>query len=1798
MKSGKIITLLSMIVTVFISSCSSGRKADSQQHPFVAAYTTGNISVRTPIIVKFTDDIEFTSAPQAGDEADKKLFSITPSVSGKAVWKDDKTVEFRHDEPFESDREYTVTVNVNRLANTSGVPKTFTFKVSTVKTTYSYFTQGLSVYNDLTPNIYYLKGTVNTSDFTESRDAEKILKISPDKFATTWTHNESGTSHEFTIDSLRAGNVPYDLKLSFDGKPIGQDYNSEEVVTVPEAGVFSLMDVSVEYAPEFVVAATFSAPLEEKQRMGNYISLSDGSQMRFVVVLNKVYIYPSARMTGEYTINFNRGIRSRDGQTLEENETRTVFFDDIEPAVKFLGKGVILPSDNNMKIPFRAVNFAEVEVKVVRIFENNIIQFMQENTLDGMYDLYKLSKEVARTTITLGEKDSDKLRNWNTYSLDLSKLISTEPGAIYRVMLRGAEPLVADYEEGYVSDYYFGPYSTYQDRIRNILASDLGMIAKGDDNGNMSVYVTNLVTAMPEPGVSVRAYDFTNQLLKEGITDNSGKVNFEKMKDEPHTLVAYKGNHKGYLKVASGYNLSMSSFDVSGSAAEKGLKGFIYGERGVWRPGDPIFLTFILQDKNGNLPKNHPVSLEFVNPMGQITATQTKTVAENGMYAFELATDADAPTGNWEVKITVGGEIFTKRIKVETVKPNRLKIDFKLNDTPFLKADKITGTLASNWLHGAKAPNLEAKVDIKLAKTKSAFPGYEKYVFDDNTKQFETEEQELFSGKTDANGNLTFTKKIEGLDNAPGLLRAMFTVRLYEPGGDFSIDQYSTLLAPYKRFIGLKTPAGTGNREMLETDKTHKFEIITLNDEGKPLNSSGRLRADIYKMEWSWWWNSSDDNLAAYSQNSYRTPVYTADISLSGGKGEFSYKWGYYDWGLYLVRVYDPEGGHSVSSVCYVDWGGYNRSLDGDGSGATMLTFSADREKYGTGETAQFTIPSSKGARALVSLESGSKILDSFWVNCEQGQTTFEVKTTPEMAPNVYVHVTLIQPHAQTDNDAPMRLYGVVPLFVEDAKTILNPVVSIPEVIKPESEFTVKVSEENGEPMSYTLAIVDDGLLDLTRFKTPDPWSYFFAREALGIRTWDLYDLVIGAYGGKIEQLFAIGGDDEALNNSNAKAQRFKPVVKFLGPFTLAKGRTAEHKITLPPYVGSVRTMVVATNGQAFGAAEKTSQVRKPLMISTTLPRVIGTEEEFLLPVTVFAMEDNVRNVTVTLSQHEMFDVSGGTKQSVTFTETGDKIVYFRLKAKSAEGIGKISVTASTTGDSAAESLEIDVRDPNPRVSTSLVEIVEPGKTYKASFALAGISGTNEAVLEISSLPPLNLGERLKYLLNYPHGCIEQTTSAAFPQIYLRTVANTDNATNARSEGNVKAALTRLTRFQIPEGGFSYWPGERMANAWGTTYAGHFMLEAEKAGYALPSGMKDKWLAYEQNTARSWTPASGYTTDQAYRLYVLALSKNAERGAMNRLLEQTSLTQQDKWLLAGAYAFDGRADIARSIISGITGNAEEYSPFNPYFASPERDLAVNLTVMTALKNKREAFALVVKLSESLSSRKWLSTQSTAWALMAVSQYVEQTGENQQMNFQYSAGSNKGSEKSIKAVWETSLDVKDKSGNIAVELTNNGDNTIYLKLSSSGVAAKGAETAASNNLKIGVSYTDLGGKAIDVRKISQGTDFEAHVTVTNPGVLGSYTNMVLSQVFPSGWEIRNDRLNFDETGENSGIRYQDIRDDRVYSYFDLRSGASKTVTVQLTATYRGRFYLPAVVCDAMYDNSINASTSGMWVEVTE
>jgi hypothetical protein len=1842
--------LIFITAILFFNSCKNkpakqALQPDNAFTQFVSSYTSGVISCKAPILVELAQEPKNPGQP--GVDAPGELISLSPSVKGKVQWVDSRTLVFQPSERMNSDTEYTVALALGKVLDVPEKYQTMQFVVKTIRQSFSLNNLAVKAYDNQNLKLQFLTGTVYTADCADDKQVESIIQVKKGNqlLPLAWQHDAEGKTHTFTADSLIRTNDSQKLTVAWDGKAIGDDRKGEEQLELPAVDMFKVMDVRVVQQPEQYLLVSFSDPLLADQNLEGLVRIDKVDNLRYLVENNELKVYVPSRLAGEHEVYISGGIRNALNFKLGDPSNIQVRFEDLKPAVRLVGKGSIVPSSNELILPFEAVNLKAVDLRIIKIFTNNIHQFFQQNSYQDNSNIKQVGKLVLQKKVDLNVAAFSELKNWNTYTVNVAKLVKIEPGAIYRVQLRfskdyslygqeqlaeakqtspvdqleAAQKLEEEMEDwdnpGWYSDYDYPDGFDWNQRdnpehvsyfnsdrfaARNLFATNLGIIAKGGSNETMNFAVTNLKTTAPETGVNLKIYSFQKQLMATITTGTDGLAKVQ-LKHKPFLLVAEKDRQFAYLRLDDGSSLSLSNFDVSGEVVQKGIKGYVYGERGVWRPGDTIFLTFILEDKKDNLPDSHPVIFELINPKGQTVSRQVKTSGANGFYCFTAETDAEAPTGNWNALLKVGGQTFSKRIKVETVKPNRLKIDLKFEGEPISIAQgTANGTLKTAWLHGGTAKNLKAQVSASFSQTKTSFKGLFNYVFDDPAKNFYAEEKDVFNGQVNEQGTVSIAFKLPKITSAPGMLNAHFTTRVFEETGDFSIDVQTVPYAPYTSFVGAKLPASDSN--WYKTGTSYPLELVTVDAKGNKVDRNG-LEMTVYKVDWHWWWDAGEDNLARYVNNSHNKPVMRAKVNTVNGVAKVPLQIKYNDWddnGRYLIHVKDPESGHSTGLTAYFSQWGY-WAADGMQGAATMLSFKTDKEKYDVGEKVTVTIPSGKNGKALVSIENGSDVLDLFWVETQEKNTQFSFDTKPEMAPNVFVHVSLIQPHEQTENDAPIRLYGVIPVLVEDPATHLEPQISVPDELSPEKAYEVKVSEKNGKKMTYTLAVVDEGLLDLTRFKTPDPWPVFYAREALGVKTWDFYDDVIGAYGARLERAFAVGGDENLAAAKRKKVNRFKPVVSFVGPFTLENGKTDSHQLTMPNYVGAVRVMVVAGNDGAYGNAEKSVKVLKPLMLLATLPRVLGPGEEVKLPVNVFAMKPDVKNVKISIKANELFTPIGSSSQQVQFLEIGDQIAGFNLKVAEKTGVGKVSVTAESGNYKASYDIEIEVRPSNPRVVNVQETVIQPGQKWETPVQAPGMEGTNSARLELSAIPPVDLTRRLSYLIHYPHGCIEQVTSGVFPQLVLNRLTDIPQAQKQEIADNIRTALNLFGRFQLNNGSFSYWPGARYSSSWGTSYAGHFMLKAEEAGYTLPYGLKEKWLNYQKNTARNWQQSNEYERSpliQAYRLYTLALAQSPDFGAMNRLREEKDLDIPVQWRLAAAYAVAGQPEVAEKMISRLGKTVKPYRELSGSYGSDWRDKAMILETLVLLKKQTEAFPLVTELSAQLSSDEWMSTQTTAYALLSISDFAGK-GTPEQNPLKAKVSYNKSTAQTIesaKAIWQGKVELKNNL-TASVQVENQTGKILYARVMGEGIPVVGDTTSSQSNLFMEVKYTDMQGKKTDPAKLAQGTDFVVEISVHNPGQRGNYKEMALTTIFPSGWEIINTRLNeVDSPLKSDAVDYQDIRDDRVLTYFDLKSNEKKTFRILLSATYEGRFYLPSVQCEAMYDNRINARKPGMWVEV--
>ena len=779
----------------------------------------------------------------------------------------------------------------------------FPIRIQTLKKDFSVTTGTLECPPSET-NAYILNGDITASDVISNAEVESYLeaRLGKKKLDIKWD-NSDNLIHKFIVTGITRSDKPQFLTLSWDGSSAGVKQKGSTLTSIPKAGEFSVLGVKIEPGEGQKMNIVFSDPVDASKNLDGIIYLSNAIATSSSVNSNIVTLVPVNPINGMVTLNVESSVMSTWGAELKSEFTASLDFTGVKPGIMLVGKGEIIPSSKNLIFPFMAANLKAVDLKIIKVYENNLPYFLKENDLGNDNSIKRFGRPVFSGRVDLNSGAVTGPGTWNLHTIDLADYIDVEPGILYKVQIGMRKsyslitscPLTDDekryeerlnqaqteaneswsngdnyYDEG-DEEYYYSSGYKWEDRddpckeayfspdkalSKNILASNLGLIAKMGEDNKLHVMVNDLLTALPVNEVSLDVFDLQMQLIVSGNSNPEGSATLFCGR-KPFLIIAKKDKDRNYLKINDGASLSLSSFDVSGNKPENGIKGFVYGERDVWRPGDSIYLAIFIKDMKSDLPPDHPVQFEFINPSEQRIDNQIQKLNGSNLLVFTTKTSADAVTGNYRAQFKVGGATFTKRVRIETIKPNRLKINLTFPGEILGGADRTsTGTLNVKWLNGALAKNLKTSVDYMLKHSKTVFDKYNQYDFDDTVNKFSSETVSTFDGTIDENGKATFRFSPGDNINAPGMLTAVFTAKVHEQGGDESITQASYKYAPYHVFAGINLPGLKGKSRMLFTDVSNEVKVVTVDENGKPVRSEAEMT--IYKLDYRWWWESDN----------------------------------------------------------------------------------------------------------------------------------------------------------------------------------------------------------------------------------------------------------------------------------------------------------------------------------------------------------------------------------------------------------------------------------------------------------------------------------------------------------------------------------------------------------------------------------------------------------------------------------------------------------------------------------------------------------------------------------------------------------------------------------------------------------------------------------------------------------------------------------------------------------------------------------------------------------------------------
>lgn len=1818
-----------LILTFFLTSqCAKKSSLSIQNNPeayknYILAYSSGLLKRNEQFRIEFTKPI--IAIDKVNQAVDPSWFNITPALKGTCSWTSINSLEFFPDKSeLKSNQDYEFNLDLSYLF--PEIDKS----IKNISIEFSYVPVSLN-YSWLFPrpelvenNTMYLSGTIETND---NIDPSKLLEavkahVGPDhlELKPEISINPSNPlKYDIIIRHIPRSSRSTELNLEWDESFVqGNSSNKSTIMRIPGIDDFEVTGVDESLIDDNLLTIYFSNILNATQDVRGLVRFKDDS-VNLEINKEKDFIqirYPDIWQKTEGVVVVNRVVKSDNNKELKSDFEYHFLVKPNAPQVRFVSKGTILPYTKNIILPFEAINLHTIEVEVFKTFTNNVLYSFHLG-IDNEYSSYnlvrlgKVIKQKAFNLASLAPGSNEK--DWKRYGLDLSELIESEPGAYYQVRIT-FKPSYSNYtcekdkpeipEDFYQTetgdpnikslwrDYPYWHYSADEEEnaydVNNpcnieyyskehfantsFFASNIALSVKaGNDPGQTSAFVFDVIDGTPVKGAEIQYFDAQLQEISHMNTDGNGLA-ISTINSLPSFVIAKYKDHYAYLKINESKSLSQSEFDISGTSVQEGLKASLYTERGVWRPGDTVYLNAVLHNIQMGLQEQFPIELTIRNPNGQKVYTETKSNHLMGLYAFVIPIQSNAITGLYAATIKAGPSIFEKNLLIETIKPNRYKVEWPGIESKGLENLSDKTTIRASWLHGAPANGALANIKWKYQLIAPAFSKYKEYEFIDPVSSRISGELELFNSTLNESGLAEIKIPNWKFSSNTGKLKINLISKISDNTGEISTDYYETYVSPFKELVGIKLPSD-GQFKHLEIGTEQEVRLVAVDSDGKPI-ANRKINIELFKVEYQWWYELRNGSTGEYQNSNFKERVLQSTLTTDNN-GLASLKLKLDDYDRYYIRAKNMSSGYLTGDYFYTGYG-YNADQK---EFVNILSFKTDKEQYQTGEKVNLDLPGANQGYYIISLLRGSKILSCKSVNATKVKTNYSFDITSEMAPNVYVDISYVQGRTSKKNDLPLRMYGVIPVKIEDSDKKLNPVIKMNETLRTDEQFTIEVSEQNNKDMAYQLFIVDEGLLNLTRFKTPNPYNDIMSKEALSILTWDNFNEVIGAMDGELLKIFSVGGD-EALQKvpEEDKNKRFKPIILRSAPSYLAKGGKQKHTYTISNYFGAVRVMVLCNSNTAFGSTDKSVQVKNELMVQLTAPRVFAFNDELEIPVTVFARDAAIKDVSLKFEINGKASLKSPAIKSMQFKSTGDQTVYFTIKGIGEIGNASIAVTASSGKYISKSQVSLYVDNPNP-VSHEVKEFwVEAGKSIQEQIPPFGMNGTRDVKLEVSGIPGLSIRNMIDKLLNYPHGCIEQTISAAFPQILLNNLFDLSPKQKEEANFNVQKAIEKLRLFQLADGSFSYWPGSPSYSDWGTSYTGHFMLEAKKAGFRVPEDLLQNWYKFQKSKSNQSLKIQKnteywYPTNFAYRLYTMALVGKPDWSGMNQLYTAKTDNYFSKILLAGAYAVSGKRDIAETLLNQGSYELKAYRDDYYNYGSDIRDEAMIAQVLAILDKNQEALTLLNKLIKRTKSD-YYSTQEQSMMLIAIAAL---SGKSKlgKMDFEYSWNAAQALIQSEKELYDVKFEPAAKQ---LFSFKNNSTRPVSVKIIQYGKDIVVTDQNSSKGIKMNVVLPAKG----NVLQI--GDELELSVTLTNTSLVGRISNIALTTVFPSGFEIENRRVaGLNDT--KSQVDYQDIRDDRVLSYFDLNSNQSIELRFHLTAAYPGKYIAPSFYCEAMYDPSI-------------
>jgi uncharacterized protein YfaS (alpha-2-macroglobulin family) len=1497
-----------------------------------------------------------------------------------------------------------------------------------------------------------------------------------------------------------------------------------------------------------------------------------------------------------YLFTISKGLKGKLLGVLHEQYENNIAFGELEPSISFTNKkAVYLSSRGAQNIELRITNVPKIKVIISKIYENNILAAQRygyypadkrgatENDEDEYYSYYDESDYNGGGNLSAGdviyEKEIEtrllpKYGNSRLFSFDMEDRLPDFKG-IYHIKVRSA------------TDYWLSD-------SRFISKSDIGLMAR-EGKDKLLVFANSIKSADPLKELNIIVYGNNNQVLGMGNTNADGVAEIQYSRREfagfrPAMIIAKSPDDFNYLPF-NDTRVNTSRFEVGGKRSNvTGLDAFIYAERDIYRPGEQVHFSVILRDRQWKSPGELPVKLKFLLPNGKELKTFRKTLNAQGSLEGEVDIAESAITGSYSLEVYTSNDVLlgSENFNIEEFVPDRIKVTAQL-DKPNVTPGQTT-RLSVNAVNffGPPAANRNYEMEVQVSPRNFSPKKYRS--FDFSLEQVGLSFDKVTDdGTTDESGNASFSYEVPVMFKNKGLLQAKFYATVFDETGRPVSRSATANIHTQDVFFGVNTDGYS----FYPLNQAVKFPIIAVDKDENLLNGAKaniriikhEYRTTLRKSGEYFRYESQQDDKELANQNITITGETTAYTFVPRSPGE------------YELRVSIPGSGSYVSKrfYSYGFWGGESTSFEVNTEGNIDMEF--DKSSYETGESAKVLFKTPFDGRMLVTMET-DKVISWQYINVEKRNASLDLKLTAEHIPNVYITATLIKPHDVSE--IPLTVaHGFRSLRVEEKSRKINMEIIAQKSVRSRTHQKVTVK---AAPNSFvTLAAVDNGILQVSDFTTPDPYGHFYANRALEVNAYDLYPLLFPELRARISSTGGDGDVEMKKRTNPMPAKRFKLVSYWSGIAQANGSGEASFEFDIPQFSGEIRLMAVSYKDESFGSAESAITVADPLVLSTALPRFLSPRDTATVPVIITNTTDRSTSAMATLNVKGPLSVVGDNSQSVSLNARSEGRAVFRVVAAPAVDVGKVLVEVNGLGEKFSDEIEISVRPAAPLQVVTGSGSITGGNVQRLNIPLNDfLPNTTDYRLTVSRSPALELGKQFRFLVHYPYGCTEQTISIAFPQLYYGDLAEQMNdnkdANRNSANWNVLEAIRKIKLRQLFNGAITLWDGEGEEHWWATIYAGHFLLEAKKAGFDVDNSLLNGILSYiNYRLKNKETILYYYNGNQqkkiapkevAYGLYVLALAGKANVASMNYYKANPELLSLDaKYLLSAAYALAGDKSKFRELLPTSFSGEVSVAQTGGSFYSPIRDESIALNALLDVDPGNPQIPLMANhVVNQLKQRSWYSTQECAFSLVSLGKMARAA------NKATITAEIKVNGKTIGTAADKPVTFKSGQLNgTNVELATKGEGRLYYYWQSEGVSVSGDVKEEDNYLRVRRNFFDRYGRQVSDRSFAQNDLVIVQITLEK-SYSGNVDNVVITDMLPAGFEIENPRTReipgMDWIKNASTPTALDVRDDRINMFVNLRQNR-QVYYYAVRAVSPGVYKMGPVSAEAMYQGEYHS-----------